>query len=353
MTDLLEELRAVNPVPVGTAVPPAGLRERVLDRADGPRRRRPKPRRVLLGTALAVLVVSGGAAAAVLSLGGEPSEPAAGPIPAATAGQADQYAISVTPDLTLGASGWCIAVTTTAGSERATTGANCGPAPKPGALLAGGGISQLSEDHALVFYVVDQQVAAAELSDGRTVRATSATGLPAGDRLIAATVPVPGTGASEAYLRVRLLGADGQPLTGDADDLRAIYSGARSSATASASRADAACSLTASTTGGIALRDVRAVRSGAPRRVARSALLTCATATARVGDTTLAIGVLTGSSGVNASAPLPGAELVDGIAESSGATSARRLGPAWVVARGGTAHQRREALMQLRATVRP
>jgi len=87
-------------------------------------RRRPRPLLMVAAT----IVVSGSAAAAVISLSAKRSQPLAGTVPgtpaqlrsgaAAVSLAGDQYRITVTPDLTAGDVGWCTSINYTYRGKR-------------------------------------------------------------------------------------------------------------------------------------------------------------------------------------------------------------------------------------------
>lgn len=352
MTDLLSMLEAANPEHETKPTPPPELRRALLERVAAtspPSSRRNARRRLLPVAAIAALVVCGGAAAAVLSLTGTPSEPSGGLIVGAAPGQPDRYRIAMTADLTLGATGWCTSVTTSVASERATLGTHCTPAPKPGALLLDGGVTLLSSDQALVFYLVGPTVAGARLHDNQVVRAAADPALPPNVRLIAAIVPAQGYKFDEGYLRTRLLDVTGQPLTATASDLQDLAT-TRPAASPDASIVrHAACATTGGA--GVTLRRTGSLTSQALRKTTGAALVTCATATVRLDGVSLRVAVLARQS----KGAKHGSELAPPVAgDVPGARqSARRLPGGWLVVEGGTTAQRRSALERMTASIAP
>jgi hypothetical protein len=351
MSDLFEELRTVNPEPLSGTEPPPEMRRRVLDQtALRPHAgaRRLLRRRVGLSVALSLLVAAGGAGAAVVALTGDQSKPATGPIPEARSGQPDRYQIAMIPDLRLGADGWCTTVTTSAKAERATFGTYCAPAQKAGTLLVSGGVSLLSSNRALVFYVVDQRVAAARLHNNRVVRAAADAAVPAGTRLIAAIVPARAYRFDEGYLRVELLGMDNRPLTKVASDLRDLPT----PAPVTAPGAPAACDLGASGDK-LVVQHVSVVARNVVQRATGAAYVTCAVATVQADGESLHVAVLAAPANRAAPSALPTATAPASAHGANAQQSSRRINRGWLVVQGGTLTQRRDALTQIVAQVRP
>jgi hypothetical protein len=355
MSDLFEELRTVNPEPLSGTEPPPEMRQRVLDQtALRPRAgaRRVLRRRVGLSVALGLLVAAGGAGAAVVALSGDQSKPATGPIPEAPSGQPDRYQIAMIPDLRLGANGWCTTVTTSAKAERATLGTYCAPAQKAGTLLVDGGVTLLSSNRALVFYVVDQRVAAARLHNNHIVRATADAAVPTGTRLIAAIVPARAYRFDEGYLRVELLGMDNHPLTKVASDLRDLPTPAPVTAPSVAAGAAAACDLSASGDK-LVVQHVSVVARNVVQRATGAAYVTCAVATAQADGESLHVAVLAAPANRAAPSGLPTATAPASAHGANVQQSSRRINRGWLVVQGGTLTQRRDVLAQIVAQVRP
>jgi hypothetical protein len=152
------------------------------------------------------LVISGSAAAAVVSLNAGRSQPLAGTVPgaiepASLAGY--QYTILVTPGLSAGAAGWNTFLAYTKGHHTGSV-SNAGGGgslpPTPTNPLFGGNLDQfgLGSDHNyygqglvgdMVGYTLTGPAVAAVRFGSRTIRTFSSPELPAGDRAVVFFVP--------------------------------------------------------------------------------------------------------------------------------------------------------------------
>jgi hypothetical protein len=180
------------------------VRAAALSEAPLPRARhswlRSRPRLLVLVAALVVL--SGSAAAAVISLSAHPSQPLAGRVPLAQ-GRPDsgmlpvsldghQYQITVTPDMTAGYAGWCTGITYSLhGKTGGEGGGACGGGyPTSGSPLFGPDVGgfDLSAPAPQTGDIVDYLLTGPRVEYVRVGRATVAVrhdpDLPAGDGVV-------------------------------------------------------------------------------------------------------------------------------------------------------------------------
>lgn len=278
--------------------------------------RRVRFRRRPVALVLAVLLLGGTAAAAVVSL--TSSRPLTGTLPAGTgplhtAGRV-QYRISVFPYLSVGWAGWCSSVRFSMNSHSLAIGYGCGPVENAGPLVLDGG--DFGGPHGWYQYeIVSDRVAAVRYSDGATLTPISDPRLPAGTRAVVRVAPLSASRKIKgAPLGVSLppsstlLGAHGQALPvpqilrANAVEhlpLRVVNP---------SDPVGGGCAIRMrSVTGLVALSQTVITPVPWPRREV-GAFLACANATYRLGNTTLAAAVL-----VNATNPQQGAPPLPGL----------------------------------------
>lgn len=347
------------------------LRRELVSAADraalpAPRRRlrwvRELWRRRPLAVVIAALVVTGSAAAAVVSLAVSPSAPLTGTVPpfkgVTTAGL--RYDIPVTPDLEAGNAGWCSYPSFSYGGgpprlgpiNRLNGGGTCVPAVAgdPPVVLGGG-------ENGLFWMIVSSRVAELRLGH-QLIRPHGDARLPFGWRAVVTfspafnprTRPVP-----RALPNPVPLDARGQPIgLGSVPSLPQ----APTRSVDPNHPSGGICSLGAAHVAGIT-RQWQVVITSIPHlesSVAQGALLSCARSWYLVDNTSPAISaaVLINARHPSESVPvLPnlrptadhGIFTEDG--GSAGQLSARRIGPAWLVVEGGTPQIRASLLRGL------
>lgn len=138
---------------------------------------------------LAALVITGSAAAAVLSLTGSASQPLAGRVPGAVTPASlagDRYTIAVTPVLFAGAAGWQPWIVY---NRPGTSGYGEAGAPLPTTPIFGvGGPTSVARGETVAYVVTSPQVWAVRIGR-RTIRTISSPALPTGDRAAVFFVP--------------------------------------------------------------------------------------------------------------------------------------------------------------------
>lgn len=303
-----------------------------------PRRHRPGG----LAIALAALVVCGSAAAAVVSLTRERSEPLAGHPPALGGAR---YRVELRPDLSAGAIGWCTTIVIRA-AKGPTAGTGCGPAAaEADALIAAGGLGGRAPG--VAFAIVDHRAATVRFGDRHVVPIAYPT-LPTGWR--AAVTIVHGDPAIVAEA------ATGHPLA------RTELAGTRRAGTqALPTRAvdpnnppRHPCALRARGLPGLRAISARLSASRPSRTpdVNGSPFLSCATTVFSLdGQRLRAARLLDARTPHRPAALLPGMRAPrtpHEIVSASGLISARRVGPGWIVVYGPTATARARLLRALR-----
>ncbi len=311
--------------------------------APAPERARPwrqRPRG--LAIALVALVVCGSAAAAVVSLTRERSQPLAGRPPALGGAR---YRVELRPDLSAGAIGWCATFAIRAAKE-STAGTGCGPAAAAAdALIAAGGLG--GRGPGVAYAIVDQRAATVRFGDRHVVPVAYPT-LPAGWRAAVTIVRgepaiVAEDGAGHPLARTELAGTR--------------RAGTHALPTRAVNPADPPrhpCALRAR-----ALPGLRAIsaRLSAPRPlrtpdVNGRPFLSCATTVFSLDGQRLRAARL-----LDARAPRRPAALLPGmraprtpheIVSASGRLSAQRAGPGWIVVSGPTGTARTRLLRALR-----
>ena len=153
--------------------------------ASTPQRRRPWRSRGLLGLGVAA-VLTGTAAAALLSVGGRPSPPLSGTYPGDAGPSARKYRVTLMPDLRAGMAGWCLEVAFAHGLQPVAASMGCGPAAPSGAAYIGGGGLWSGQDGTIVWAVVDRRVAVVRLGDGQRILPRADPRLPFGWRAVVA-----------------------------------------------------------------------------------------------------------------------------------------------------------------------
>lgn len=147
------------------------------------RRRRLDPLRSRRGLAacFAALLVAGSATAAVISHDPEPSKPLRGAVPPASPAteSAREYAISMSPDLSAGAVGWCTTITFSDAARPVATGMACGPARSASGLVMAGGRLVVGRELLLDFVVTPGDVPVVRMPNGRRIITRRDGSLPA------------------------------------------------------------------------------------------------------------------------------------------------------------------------------
>jgi len=340
-------------------------------------------RRLLLVSLIAGLVC-GTAAAAVLSTA--PSRPLSGVINPDPNGKASRYTIRVFPIMTVGWSGWCFAAVFGESPSTRTTAYGCSTVEGSGPLVAGGD-EWANARSSYSFGVVTSNVAFVRRPDGTLVRTIAAAGLPANDRAYFSLTDVrhraPGERSAITYLD-----SSGRPLsTGRGSPLQAV---ARLPV-ATMSRGAlprGACRISVPALSGISQISETVTRALRWPRFQHGAFLACANATYRLGANILGLALLVDAARPHRLAPaLPGVHvtqrttslvLMTGVGNigfppgsfvadfggeapfqaspeariySSRDVSARRAGPGWLIAEGGSELQRAALLRQARAVI--
>lgn len=336
---------------------------------------------------LAVVLLGGSATAAVVSL--TKSRPLSGTLargPLAPAAVPTRYRISVFPYMTVGWSGWCSSITFQTRHGVTTNYGGCGPVETSGSpFLAGGLFGGPGGEYD--YEVLTDAVAAVRFSNGRTVIPRSDPRLPPGTRALFAVFPSQAASRSGGTPEPppnppaeQWLDANGRvlpmPLVTRATAVERLpvrSLNPRQSRTAP-------CAVHVHALAGLTpLAEVVATPVPWPRRQP-GAFLSCANATFRLGEDTLAVAVLVDATDPAGPArPLPGLQednahqgillgrQLGNVGYPAGASglgvgrpalpfhtslanrdiSARRAGSAWLIAEGGTAAGRAELLMGL------
>ncbi len=156
--------------------------------------RRPRP----LAVVIAALVICGSATAAVLSLTASPSQPLSGRVPGAITGPArggspsvagERYRIVVTPSLSPGQPGWTTGVDYAASPSGLVAGGESAGGTYPTARNpVFGGVTAGSPGDTVASVLTGPQVAAVRVGQ-RTIRTFTSPELPTGDRVAVYFVP--------------------------------------------------------------------------------------------------------------------------------------------------------------------
>lgn len=160
---------------------------------------RPRPLAVLV----AALVICGSATAAVLSLGGSPSQPLNGQVPGRPvsgssaavlqSGAGARYRITVFPDLPAGGAGWATGFAFSRNGHLTSGGQAGGLYPTArDPIFGGAGVGYIAvvpqTSDSVAFSLTGPEVAAIHF-DGRTIRTFTSPQLPTGDRVAVFFLP--------------------------------------------------------------------------------------------------------------------------------------------------------------------
>jgi hypothetical protein len=352
------------------------------EQATGPGRDPRRGSRRALMVALAALLVGGTAAGAVITL--SRSRPLSGTLAQGPGGLgASHYRVSVFPYMTVGWSGWCTSAVFDSRSSREATDYSCGAIESSGPVIAGGG-SFGDPNGAYSYGIVSDSVASVHW-DGRVFLPIKSQRVPPGTRAYFISGPAGSDGLGPPGLP-KLFDSGGREIaipliTRDhsVEHLPQIAVDPRNPGTAP-------CALRASNVPQlIPLAQTVTTPVPWPRRQP-GAFLACANATYKLDGTTVGVAVLVdGSNSERPAPPLPelqpdpaypglltGHELgnigfphglsvfIDGGGQAFNTitrqrpqvfanhdVSARRAGPAWIIAEGGTAAQRAALLANL------
>jgi len=340
--------------------------------AGTPRKARFGGRRALM-VALALVLVGGATAGAVISL--SPSRSLSGTLPhgPSDAGPS-HYRISVFPYMAVGWSGWCSSAVFDSDRSREATDYGCNPVESGGPLVAGG--DEFGDPAGEYFYgIVSDAVASVRFPNGTTVAPASNPRLPPGTRAYFAAMrssdgrPFPGP--------VKLFDAAGRRIDEPPSSRENAVEHLPQLAVNPESPGSAHCALRISATAHlVALGETVTTPVAWPHHQA-GAFLACANATFNLNGTKLGVAVLVNASDPAQPAPplpeldpdplhagvLTGRELGNigfhqglSVANFGGGqafntpsrsqefadhdVSARRAGVGWIVAEGGTSAQR-------------
>lgn len=329
-------------------------------------------RRALM-VALALVLVGGATAGAVISL--SPSKPLSGTLPH---GPSDvgpsHYRISVFPYMAVGWSGWCSSVVFNSDRSREATDYGCNPVESSGPLIAGG--DEFGDPAGEYSYgIVSDSVAYVRLPNGVTVAPVSSPRLPPGTRVYFAVTRQ--SNARPLFRPMKLFDAAGrridEPPISRADAVEHLPQLAVNPYRPGAAR----CALRIAPAAHLAASSETVTPPLAWPRHQAGTFLACANATVALDGTKLGVAVLVNASDPAQPAPalpelvpdpshpgvLTGHELGNigfhqglSIADFAGGqafntpthyqefadhdVSARRAGLGWIVAEGGTAAQR-------------
>lgn len=239
-----------------------------------------------------------------------------------------QLDVTLTPDLTAGHAGWCVAMAINTGGV-ITGGRQCHRSGPPGTtLVAAGG---MSGNPGMGYAVVDRAVRQVRLSDGRVLTPERAQGVPAGWRVAKWEVA-------------------GRPPTFTLHDRGGKEVAPRGSAAVAplpSRRVPAAdpprepCAIRAKAGTNLRPRNARLLERFATLSLITPSYLSCASTSFRVGGRTLRAAVLLNPRDLDDPAPpLPSR---DGL-------RVRRVGPGWLVVSGGTPALRARVLRGLSVT---
>jgi hypothetical protein len=336
-------------------------------------------RRALM-VALAALLIGGAAAGGVITL--SRSKPLSGTLAQGPARLGvSHYRISVFPYMTVGWSGWCSSAVFDSRSSREATDYSCGAIESTGPAIAGGG-SFGDQSGAYSYGVVSDSVASVHW-DGRVVLPIKSPRLPPGTRAYFIVAPAGPAGLGPAGLP-KLFDSSGRAISNPlitretaVEHLPQIVVNPRNPGTAP-------CALRPPMVPHLVpLAQTVTTPVPWPRRQP-GAFLACANATYKLDGTTLGVVVLVDATNARRPAPalpelqpdpahpglLTGRELGNigfphglGVFNGRGGqafntttrhqefvnhdVTARRAGPAWVVAEGGTSSQRATLLRVL------
>lgn len=339
------------------------------EQATAPARAPRRGGRRALMVALAALLIGGTAAGAVISL--SRSKPLSGTLAHGPAGLGvSHYRVSVFPYMTVGWSGWCTSAVFDSRARREATDYSCGAIESSGPVIAGGG-SFGDPNGAYSYGVVSDSVASVHWG-GQVVLPIRSPRLPPGTRAYFIVAPAGPAGLGPLGLP-KLLDTNGRqisiPLITRAKSVEHLAQIAVDPRHPGA----APCALRASSFRHL-LPLAQTVTTPVPwRRRQPGAFLACANATYRLDGTTLGVAVLVDATNAQRAAPslpelqpdpahpglLAGHELGNigfphglGVFNGGGGqafntttrhqefanhdVTARRAGPAWIVAEGGT-----------------
>jgi hypothetical protein len=319
------------------------LREQLVGAAEHERRGVLAHRRWLIVAVAAALLLAASAAAAVVSLTTQESAPLSGTVPrpaGQAAGPASRYAVTLYPDLRPGRTGWCTAMTFHA-AALITAGGGCGPAPTSAAAqIAGGGLAGTSRAQpSLTFVVVDRRVARVRLPDRSLIVPLATRELPFGWRAAVWS----SVGATEP--RSTLLDRAGAPLSTTPNERAGTPAAGTEElptrAVGPTHPPRRRCAIRVRRAPGLRAISERIVATAHPATapdVNARAFLACASAVAYLGRRRFTVAVLVDARRPHAPAaqlpaqrPFPAGP---GVFDASGAITARRAGPAWLVVRG-------------------
>jgi hypothetical protein len=256
--------------------------------------------------------------------------PPAVPTPAAPT----DYQIELMPDLTAGAAGWCVGVSTR-GSGLRMSGRGCGPSGPPGThLIAAGGLIGRS---GIMYAVVDRAVASVHLSNGRRISTMRDPGVAPWRVAIWDVDVLPGGSPPEFTLHDRA----GRELTARISSARGNLP-TREVDAKRPPKARCAIRVKAGTTR-VRPASARVLTKFEPLDVVRPSFLACSTTVLYVGARRYRAALLLNARDLQAIAPpLP---------DAPNSISARRAGPGWLVVFGGRAAERERVLRTLRVTL--
>lgn len=320
-------------------------------------RRRWSPSRPLALALVGTIATASVATAATIALTGTPSEPLQGALPAAERSSAEvrssRYRVALYPTLTIGESGWCLTQETmddagTVGSG----GATCSTAATAESPLIAGMSGSLASDRPgaqIVSSVVDRRVAGLRLHDGSVVTARADPSLPDGWRSLIVI--------QERPRATRYLGPDGRALPNDSVVPYATDPDPQPFRDTDPDAPPRSCSIRTGDPASVRVVSAREL-TGAPKVTGGlngRPFLSCATARmVHAGaDYTAALLVDAGDPGrhparLPGSTPRDGAEVTVPGEVARPATTARRVGSAWLVVQGTDPDGRRAVLDGLR-----
>lgn len=336
-------------------------------------------RRALMLT-LAALLIGGAAAGAVMTL--SRSKPLSGTLAQGPARLGvSHYRISAFPYMTVGWSGWCSSAVFDSRSSREATDYSCGAIESSGPAIAGGG-SFGAQSGGYSYGVVSDSVASVHW-DGRVVLPIKSPRLPPGTRAYFIVAPGGPVGLGPPGLP-KLFDSSGREISNPRITREAAVEHLPQIVVDPRNPGTAPCAVRPTTVPHLVpLSQTVTMPVPWPRRQP-GAFLACANATYKLDGTTLGVAVLVDASNAQRPAPplpelhpdrahpglMTGHELGNigfphGFAVFNGAggqafntttgqqefpnhdISARRAGPAWMVAEGGTPSQRATLLRVL------
>jgi hypothetical protein len=349
------------------------------EQAAAPVRKRRRGGRRALMVALAALLVGGAAAGAVITL--SRSKPLSGTLPQGPAGRGvSHYRISVFPYMTVGWSGWCSSAVFDSRSSREATDYGCGAIESSGPAIAGGDTFG-DQSGAYSYGVVSDSVASVHWG-GQVVLPIRSARLPPGTRAYFIVAPAGPAGLGPPALPT-LFDSSGRVIFNPLITRETAVEHLRQIVVDPRNPGSAPCAVRPSMVPHLVpLSQTVTTPVPWPRRQS-GAFLACANATYKLDGTTLGVAVLVDASNARRPAPplpelqpdpahpglLTGHELGNigfpqgGVFNGAGGQafnthtrqqefanhdiSARRAGPAWIVAEGGTPSQRATLLRVL------